>query len=464
MKLTWDNPKERFYMHGIDRGVLYPAKLSAVDPGPTVTNLWKNPSFEVDTSAWALFSGSNAPVRENVRAFSGSWSLHVKRGAGTSGQYASHDLASMLPGAGTYRISVRMWIPSTSGGNNGIRLGGAGISPVVPDVYTTVRGAWVEVAATFTWNGTGIATLYIMGTATTSEAWVDAIILTAGSTIRSYFDGSSVDGQGYTYDWTGTADASTSNRIGPPVIPPENNPTVWNGLTGMDESGGGATSMLFRDGIIYLADVDPGDFTGKLDCIYYPDQFGHYMGIPQVSDGLFADNQKPKRFHLSYRTLVGSGVAGDTFGYQIHLVYNCMASMGNRSRKTLGEKPEATDFSFDIVATPVKMPGLRPTAHYIIDTRYLSDSIVAAIERTLYGDDFSAGTLPEPTALFELLNFGDAIVVTDHQDGTLTISGSYTNVHLIDEETAEVNNINAVVNTDGTVVISDGENTTIVQG
>jgi hypothetical protein len=235
---------------------------------------------------------------------------------------------------------------------------------------------------------------------------------------------------------------------------PGKNPIPWNGITGVEEGSNGASSVLYRDGVIYLAEVDASDHTAQMTALFFPDEFGVCLGIPQATDGFFVDNQKPKRFGLSYRSLIGNGTKGDMFGYQIHLVYNAMASIGTRSRKTIGEGTEPVEFNFDLVCTPVKLPGYRPSAHYIIDTRNMSPSTIAELEDILYGDGETPGTLPDPVVLYDLMNFGDTIIVTDHGDGTFSIEGSHDNVYMTDAIRWQVDNINAIDHEDGTYTIN----------
>lgn len=198
-------------------------------------------------------------------------------------------------------------------------------------------------------------------------------------------------------------------------------PVPWNGLTGFDEGGDASASVLYRDGVVYLADVEASDFSGKLNAMFFPDEFRPCIGMAEAIAGMYVDNQKPKRFGFSYRSLIGSGAAGDMFGYQIHLVYNAVASIGPRSRSTLGSETDPVDFSFDIVCTPERLPGYRPTAHYIIDTRSLNPQMIEAVENLLYGDDqvpatdiitepiedpipgFTIGRMPTPLELYTLL-------------------------------------------------------------
>jgi hypothetical protein len=232
-------------------------------------------------------------------------------------------------------------------------------------------------------------------------------------------------------------------------------PVVWNGLTGMDENNDGSSSLYYIDGRIYLADAEPGDFSGKLSAYFWPEAFAACVGIPEAADGFYVDNQKPKRFDLSYRSLIGSGLAGDMFGYQIHLVYNVMASLGTRSRKTINESPTPLEFTFDLVATPIALPGYRPTAHYIIDTRHLSPETLADLESILYGSVEADARMPTPIELYDMLRFGSSITFVDHGDGTWTASGATVNVHMTGPDTWEILNVNGVNNGDGTYSLED---------
>lgn len=256
----------------------------------------------------------------------------------------------------------------------------------------------------------------------------------------------------------------------------DRDPIPWNGLKSLDEGGEGSTAMYYRDGIVYLADAEPGDFKAQLKTIMFPPEFGECLGYPEVTDGLFLDNQKPKRFDFCYRSLVGSGTEGDMFGYQIHLVYNVMASIGTRSRKTLGGDAEPVEFSFDLVCTPVKLAGYRPTAHFVIDTRDMSKSVIAEIEGILYGHDedpiddiiddsfveFIPGRMPTPAELFDIMNFGSAILFTVHPNGTYTVTAASSNLYSTGPHSFIVKNSSAVDNGDGTYHIATSGDTTVI--
>lgn len=226
---------------------------------------------------------------------------------------------------------------------------------------------------------------------------------------------------------------------------------AWNGLTGIDETGTGAASVLYRDGDIFYSEVEASDYTATIKAYFWPDEFGKCLGIPEITDGLYVDNQKPRKFNLTYRNLVGSGGRGDRFGYQIHLVYNALASVGTRVRRTRTREVQLEEFTFDLVATPVKMPGLRPSAHYIIDTRNMDKTTVRDLEEILYTE----GRFPEPQELYDLMNFGDSIFFTNHGDGTWTARGSNKNIIDYENGTWLIRNVDGTNHGNGTFTLRD---------
>jgi len=236
-------------------------------------------------------------------------------------------------------------------------------------------------------------------------------------------------------------------------------PVPWNGITGVEEANNSSQTIHYIDGRIYLSDVEPGDFEGRLTALFYPDEFAECIGMPEVADGFIVDNQKAKQFSVSYRSLIGSGTAGDMFGYQIHLVYNAMATIGTRSRKTLGKNTDPIEFNFDLVATPIALRGFRPSAHYIIDTRHLDKATIAELEAILYGGPTTPGRMPTPDELFDMLNFGSAIIFTAFVHPSLgncwRAEGSYANVHMTSPTTWEILNVNGTNHGDGTYTLED---------
>lgn len=244
-------------------------------------------------------------------------------------------------------------------------------------------------------------------------------------------------------------------------------PIAWNGITGVEEgTEPGAAVTLYHDGVIYHNGAEASDFKGSLTAMSWPDALSANLGMPMIADGLFVDNQVPMPFGFSYRTLVGSGQEGDMYGYQIHLLYNVVAVLNSRSRKTLNETIQTTEFSFDLLCTPMPIPGCRPAAHLIIDTRYLSQAKVDEIQGRLYGDDGYDGYLLEPALLLELMDIGDRIIVQKNAaDGTFNIEAASSNIEKMADGTFRVYGVNATApDANGTYTISTGGNTTVNDG
>lgn len=225
----------------------------------------------------------------------------------------------------------------------------------------------------------------------------------------------------------------------------------WNGLLSVDEIGEGSSSVLYRDGVIYYADVEPQDFRAQVKAYMWPDEFSKALGIPEAAEGLYVDSQKPRQFNFSYRTLIGSGGKGDRFAHQIHLVYNAKASLGTRQRKARSNQIQLDEFTFDLVCVPVKLPGFRPSAHYILDTRSMDTSSIAELEHILYVE----ARMPQPIELYDLLNFGDTITFIDHGNGTWTARGARANLTDHGNGTWTIRNVNGTSFPDGTFTLQN---------
>lgn len=257
--------------------------------------------------------------------------------------------------------------------------------------------------------------------------------------------------------WDDPADRLFSTGIDRGVLYPDYdtlndfwiNGVAWNGLIGADEAANGSSTVLYRDGNIYYSDIDPGDYTGTLTAYFWPDQLNEKLGMPEAAPGLILDYQKPKPFSFSYRTLIGSGARGDMFGYQIHLFYNVVAVVGNRTRKTHTENQELDQFAFDITATPQKITGYRPTAHLVFDTRGLAPDMLNILEYLLYENS----VLPSANTIYEFLKYGQSITFTE-SDGIVTATGAS---HVIAQNggAIEIVAVNGTDNGDGSLTLQD---------
>lgn len=169
----------------------------------------------------------------------------------------------------------------------------------------------------------------------------------------------------------------------------------WNGLVSVSESPtGGEASPFYIDGVKYSNNQMSEEFEATIEAYTYPDEFSLCDGTASISNGLFATQQKKKSFGLCYRTLVGNDVDGLEHAYKLHLVYNARVSPTQRSNGTIGESVDPDNFSWSITTTPVKPRGMRPTAHFVIDSRDMSLHLRNRIEDVLYGTDETEPRLP----------------------------------------------------------------------
>lgn len=177
----------------------------------------------------------------------------------------------------------------------------------------------------------------------------------------------------------------------------------WNGLTAVDESpSGGEPRPYYLDGIKYLNLASAEEFEATIEAISSPREFGVCDGTVSIQNGLMLTQQPRSQFGLSYRTLVGNDVDGTDHAYKIHVVYNALAAPGQRSHATLTDTPEPTALSWDISTTPPRVPGYRPTAHMVIDSRTTPEALLAEVEDILYGSDTSISSLPTAVELVAL--------------------------------------------------------------
>lgn len=197
---------------------------------------------------------------------------------------------------------------------------------------------------------------------------------------------------------------------------------AWNGITGISEAPSGAEpNALYADNIKYLNLTSAEEFGCTVECYTYPDEWNECNGVAEAVPGVFIGQQKRNGFGLSYRTRIGNDVAGDDYGYKLHLVYGCTASPSETTNSTVNDSPEANTFSYEVTTTPVQVEYegtggkvYRPTASLVIDSTKVSKENMVAIENLLYGtdaatlsdEDVSAakdGYLPLPDEIFEIL-------------------------------------------------------------
>lgn len=178
----------------------------------------------------------------------------------------------------------------------------------------------------------------------------------------------------------------------------------WNGLVSVAENPEGAEARAYYlDGYKYHQMLTAEEFAATIEAYYSPQDFGLVEGNATISNGLIATGQPRQKFNFSYRSGMGSDVSSE-HGYKIHLVYNALSSKSSRTHKTKSTSTSPDTLSWDITSKPEKIPGMRPTAHLIVDSTQTSAYHLAILEGYLYGaegiDPFMP-TIAQLITLFE---------------------------------------------------------------
>lgn len=167
---------------------------------------------------------------------------------------------------------------------------------------------------------------------------------------------------------------------------------VWNGLTAVNESPSGAEpTALWADNMKYGTLLSNEEFGCTIEAYTYPDEFGACNGEAEMAPGVSVGQQKRNTFGFSYVTKIGNDVDGVDHGYKLHLVYGATAAPSEKSNSTINDSPEAQTMSWEITTTPIKVPGMKPAAHIVIDSTKVDEGKLTKLEEILYGKD---GELP----------------------------------------------------------------------
>jgi len=183
---------------------------------------------------------------------------------------------------------------------------------------------------------------------------------------------------------------------------------AWNGLTAVSESPEGAeANKQYADNIEYANIRSKEEFKGTIEAFTYPKEFEPCDGIATVN-GVKVAGQTRRPFGFSYRTLIGNDVQGEDFAYQIHVVYGCSVSPSEKSRETENDSPEPIGLSWEFDTLPVIVTTtdpatgkvLKPVAHLVLDSRYITEASMTAIQTLLYGGESTDPSLPTPDTIF----------------------------------------------------------------
>lgn len=201
----------------------------------------------------------------------------------------------------------------------------------------------------------------------------------------------------------------------------------WNGLKAVNESPtGGEPKPYYVDGYKYLNVAAAEEYAATIEAFTSPIEFARCDGTVSIQNGLFATQQPRIPFSFTYRTFVGNDIDGVEHGYKIHIVYNALAAPAARNNQTMasgGSSP--LGLSWSITTTPPKMTGLKPTAHFIIDSRFTPYGLMLQIEDILYGSDNNEPYLPSAEELITIMNeYVAPLTITDFGNGWYQAEGS----------------------------------------
>lgn len=205
------------------------------------------------------------------------------------------------------------------------------------------------------------------------------------------------------------------------VLYTQGNPGVpWSGLISVSEKPSGGSSVAYYvDGQKYVNMSSSEEYVATLTAYTYPEEFEVCDGTARVDTGLFVLHQRRQPFSLAYRTMIGNDVASDA-AYKIHIIYNALVEPSDRSFASITESPSTSDFSWQISALPPPMPGFRPSAHLVIDTRIAHPGAVSDVEDILYGTDSTSARIPDLAELITVFDMNALFIIVDNGDGTWT--------------------------------------------
>src|SRR5690349_9269594 len=207
---------------------------------------------------------------------------------------------------------------------------------------------------------------------------------------------------------------------------------AWDGLTSVTESPtGGEAKPLYVDGYKYMNRAGREEMEGSIEAFTYPPEFEACDGTASLGKGLYFGQQRRKSFDLCYRTQVGNDLAGTDHGYKLHLIYNALATPSTKNYATVGDNPEAINFSWSFSTKPVKVSGYRPVPHIIFDSTQSQESLMIAIEDILYGSSLVNARMPTPSEVITLFVGWHELKITNNGNGTFTVDGPDTFVTIV---------------------------------
>lgn len=170
---------------------------------------------------------------------------------------------------------------------------------------------------------------------------------------------------------------------------------VWNGVTQIDNSPSGAEpTKIYADNTVYATLMSLEEYAATVQAYDSDPEFDECDGMATLGQGLTVTQQTRKKFALTYREKIGNDTEGNDHGYVIHLIYACTAKPTASSAQTINDSQDLQTLSWELSTEPVKVPGMKDSAHFIVNTLTAPAEKVATLEAMLYGSGDTKGKFP----------------------------------------------------------------------
>lgn len=229
-------------------------------------------------------------------------------------------------------------------------------------------------------------------------------------------------------EWDTIPDRKIKYGVEKGVLYPKNSPgVVWNGLISVDESESDSDVVVgYFDGQAYYRERSSSSFSAKLTSFTHPTEL--YATEP---------------FGLSYVT-----------GNELHIVYNAMVSTKDHLYQSTNDNPDPSIFTWNLVTRPVKISGMKATAHIIIDLDRMYSEVSTELTSILYGTESTDARIPSIDELLVIFEEGSLLLIIDHGDGTWTAIGPDNMVDLVDSDSFEIDSPSVIFINDHTYTVS----------
>src|SRR5690606_38767178 len=104
-------------------------------------------------------------------------------------------------------------------------------------------------------------------------------------------------------------------------------------------------------------------------------------------------------------------------------LYGVVAVPSQVTHNTLSDTPSASNFSWTIQTTPVRIPDGRMTGHVVVDSTTTPSAVLRELEDYIYGSPTTYPQFPSYQKLLDIWgNFSD-LIITKYNDGTYSAEG-----------------------------------------